>query len=306
MTGVSIIIPTINRGAILNETLAAVHAAIEGLDGEVIVVNDSKSSKAEVSHRRMRVLDSPGSGAASARNFGAKVARHGLLLFIDDDILISPRHIRRTLELHSQNPGACFNFNWKYSDELIRRLDETQMGRFIRAAGQTEYRGWVPDLPWQSRGIFEAPLLAAFYFSIERKTFLGLGGFDESFKRQGGEDDEFSLRLRRQGVRLFIDPEESVTHNESDRMELRTKLARLKTGAFNKRQGFEMGRPECRLSFPLHRRAAYALFSALKPLLITVAEGLPNARFFDPLYSRLVHVLIGTVIFEGYFRSELD
>jgi GT2 family glycosyltransferase len=298
----SVVICTKDRGAIFEETMRAALEACRGLDAEVLVVNDSKTARPSLpsGEPRVRLLDNPKSGAASARNLGARHASGELLLFVDDDVRVAEASLRRTLELHARNPRSAFNLNWRYPDDLLAQLDATPFGRFLRREGLIDYRGWVRDIPWRDAEVFEVPKLAAFYLSIEKREFDAAGGFDESFANQGVEDDELCQRLRARGIRLFVDPGEFVLHDERDKLRLESRLARMKTGAANKRHAFEMGMKEYELRFPPHKAAAYTLLLPLQGLLRAAAGALPNARWCDPLYGRLAHVLVGVAIFEGY------
>lgn len=300
MTDISVIVPTFNREAILPRTLASLRLASKAVSSEIIVVNDSKTTRVQGVGDGIRVLDNPGTGAASARNLGARDARGGLLIFVDDDMIVSEENLRRTLELHSRFPASCFNPDWKYSDEIMRQLDESPFGRFLLASGLTHYRGWVPGLPWKPDAVFEVPRLAAFYLSIERSVFESVGGFDESFANQGVEDDEFSTRLRSHRIRLYIDSTQAIYHDEVDRLNLRAKLSRSKTGAFNKRHALERGMPEHRIDYSPAKRLLWSALSPLKLPLLALCEGWPNHRALDPVYRGLARALTGTVIFEGY------
>lgn len=299
----TVVVPTFNRGPLLRETLASLVGALDGIEAEIFVVNDSKTQRVPPLVGA-KLFDNPGSGAASARNYGARHASGKLLLFVDDDILVSRENVERVLALHRAKPGSCFNLNWRYPPELMTALASSSIGRFIIHVGQTEYRGWAPELDWGAGTLFETHRLATFFFSIERGLFERMGGFDEVFKNQGMEDEEFSARLRRAGVKMYIDPESAVCHNETDRVDLRGRLARFKNGACNKRQAVEKGLSEFSVTIPAHKRMAYAALSPLKPLLLFLAESLPNSTAFDPFYRRLAFLLMGTVLFEGYHRSE--
>src|ERR1041385_2613316 len=98
----SVIIPTFGRDGIFVRTLASVKAALEGTDSEIIVVNDSEKELDVKSEGNLYVMRNPGKGAAAARNAGVARARGDLLLFIDNDVIVSRANILRVLELHRQ------------------------------------------------------------------------------------------------------------------------------------------------------------------------------------------------------------
>jgi glycosyltransferase involved in cell wall biosynthesis len=105
--GVSIIIPTRNRAAILARCLAALPAGVGGLEfPEVIVIDDCSSDDTSKAvddfsnttgwHVRYLRQDHP-LGANAARNAALQVAQGELIVFIDDDVLVTEGWLRKLL-----------------------------------------------------------------------------------------------------------------------------------------------------------------------------------------------------------------
>jgi glycosyltransferase involved in cell wall biosynthesis len=67
----SIIIPTKDRESILHQTLESAYRALEHLNGEVIVVNDSDQPLQLDAYPQVRLTKNPKAGVASARNHGS-------------------------------------------------------------------------------------------------------------------------------------------------------------------------------------------------------------------------------------------
>ncbi|MGH3134034.1 MAG: glycosyltransferase family 2 protein [Gaiellaceae bacterium] len=101
---VSVVIPTRSRWQLLST--AALPAALgqEGVDHEVIVVDDGSDDEtperlAEIDDPRLRALRNESSlGVAAARNAGIGAARGRWVSFLDDDDLWSPRKLRAQLD----------------------------------------------------------------------------------------------------------------------------------------------------------------------------------------------------------------
>ena len=93
---VSVIIPTYNRKASLLRTLWSLSGQTLSTDFyEVIVVDDgSADATTEIATQQfpfaLRFLSQTNSGATIARNYGALESRGDVLVFIDDDVTISP------------------------------------------------------------------------------------------------------------------------------------------------------------------------------------------------------------------------
>lgn len=115
MTSLSIVIPTRDRGAILAETLAACRRQGDGLDLEFIVVDlgsrDDTPARLEslcaeeprLVWRRLEDTASP----AAARNLGAALARHEVVLFLGDTLRPADAgFFRAHAEVHARWPSA--------------------------------------------------------------------------------------------------------------------------------------------------------------------------------------------------------
>ena len=301
---ISVIIPTYNRNAILAESLPYLYRALQSIDGEIIIVNDSKTQAAEApagSPVPLRIVNNPGQGPASARNYGASLAQSSLLLFLDDDVWVNAVAIQRTLQLHASQEHAAFNPNWKYPDALVQQCRASKFGRYLLYHKLDRYEGWVTSLDWKSTTLFAVPKLAGFYFSVNKEDFSRVGGFNENFLFQGAEDSEFSKRLAANGVKMFVDPETMVEHNEADRMTLRSRLNRTIASGYNRRIAADAGLEEYAITHSALRLKLYRIAFPFRGMLLLAADSLPNANVLDPLYRRLVNRLIGISLYQGYY-----
>ena len=88
--------PTFNRRDLVCEAVAAI-TKIEYRGGlDLIVVIDGSTDETAAALAAVpcpfpvRILEQPNSGAASARNRGARLASGDVILFLDDDMICSP------------------------------------------------------------------------------------------------------------------------------------------------------------------------------------------------------------------------
>ena len=300
----SIIICTYKRPQLLNNCLVGAMQVLEKMDAEVIVINDSPADPVTVpQHPKVRLYNNTKRGLASARNLGAVSARGELLLFLDDDIEFDLKNVDDMLAVYAQRPPACYNPNWKYSDAMTREVESTQFGRFLIKHKLINYRGWVPGLNWQDT-IFEVKQVAGFFMLMPKVFFDRSGGFNEEFINQGTEDDELCVRLAALDVKMFIDPQIYVFHNELDRISLESRVHRYYNGAVNRRKALDLGIEEYRISYTPARRLLMKMLLPLKKALLFSAGLIPNKLVFDPLYFRLSHVLIAIAIYEGYSKND--
>ena len=232
----SFVVPTFKRPAALAETLAALVALDYPSDRyEVIVVDDgSDESTRDVVDRfgargpSIAYLAQPSRGVASARNLGASHARSDLLIFLDDDMLVEPDHLRRHLATRKQHDGCLLNGRWEFSPAVRDELERTPFGRF--RLGLEDWVKTAITMEPLGDGCFRPSGVTACNLSISARLFASLGGFDESFPFAGCEDQEFSHRAQNAGSTFVYDPGILLGHND-DRVDFDRFCARQWRGA---------------------------------------------------------------------------
>jgi len=234
---VSVVIPTYRRADTLRHTLAAIASQDYPADRyEVLVVDDGPdpATKAVVAEfeggpARITYLPQPNAGVAAARNHGARAATGDILIFLDDDIVVEPSHIRDHLSARAGRGDCLVNGHWEFSPETMAALAATPFGRF---------RIWVED--WVKQGVGMEPLdgtrvapsgVTACNLSIAADSFWRLEGFDEAFPYAGCEDQDFSHRAKAAGHQLVYDHSIRLLHNDR-RLDLRSFCERQRRGAF--------------------------------------------------------------------------
>lgn len=312
MKDISIIIPTLNRENILIKTLHHINTIYQKDLFEVIVVVDKNSTHLNLKlsdfNYQLNVLHNSKSGAAANRNLGAQHASSPHLLFLDDDIILTDLAFISILNFKNKYPDSCLNPNWIYPENILNNLKTSPFGRFILDLKWINYKSWVLISNWNDNELFEVDKLSAFCLLISKENFNKVGGFNEEFKFQSVEDDELSVRLKQNGIKMYIDPRVFVYHNEIDRINLKNRLKRLQTGAYNKRMAYDMGLSEYKLEYPNTKLTILHILSAPPIQKILVNSGLfiekLNARFLDKIYFKLVHILIAICIFNGYYKKK--
>ncbi len=231
---VSIIIPTYNRTSVLEQTLEQIqNKSAFALDRlEIIIVNDGEQPidflEKKYSALPLKVVKNKKQGAASARNLGAAHAKHTLLLFIDDDILIEPNHIDKHLKAHQKFSNALITAN---------RIEQEIDDRVIKNSSFARYKVKY-DYVWHDNqisnhigeGYIEMPGMATFSCSVQKKEFDQIGGFDEDFPFAGREDSDFFCRAKKMKYRLIFDSKNNCFHNEPFNFNLEKWLWRHYTG----------------------------------------------------------------------------
>jgi len=151
----------------------------------------------------IRFLRQANRGPAAARNRGWQAAQGDWILFIGDDILVTPR----TLVAHLSRLRQLFNSGiWAVQGPVT----------------------WAPGLAvssfmrWWEKQRFPYPSSSGvapfwcFYtsnVSLPRSTLVQSGGFDEAFPYAAYEDTELASRLARIGLRIYYEASAPAYHN---------------------------------------------------------------------------------------------
>jgi GT2 family glycosyltransferase len=220
MTKVSIVVPTCRRPETLRTTLQALLAVDHPSSAlELIVVDnaDDPATSAVVEHLpegpvRIELLRQCRGGAAAARNAGARSATGDVLLFCDDDMVVTSEHVKLHLATRETYGDVLVGSERWYSPEALRAFEATPFGRF-RVKLERDFRAALRERPLNG-GCVETPTLASCDLSVDRETFWRLGGFDEQFPYAGAEDQDLSLRATKAGYRLIRNLDIRSLHND--------------------------------------------------------------------------------------------
>lgn len=205
----SVVVPCFEAPEALELTLAGLEAQSYPRDlFEVIVVDDGSSPPLAVrgpESLEVRLLrrEERGFGLAAARNAGARAAAHGVLVFLDGDVIPEAGLLAAHARWHhcvvdALTQGFCGYVSAAGLDAAAIR------GRTGSLAGLLAGRPWDP--PWFERHMARTDDLTSDHedlfravtgnnFGIRKAFFEETGGFDESFDRYGGEDTEFGYRV---------------------------------------------------------------------------------------------------------------
>ncbi len=197
---VSVVIPAYNAAETLDEQLDALSAQEFGGSWEVVIVdNGSTDTTAAIAARwhdrdpRIRLVDgSERSGAAYARNAGARMARGRDLVFCDADDIVVPGWLQAMADGLRAHEFVCGPFE-------LQRLNPAWL---VEAKGTTGTASavWFDDI---------FPFASSCNLGVRRKRFLAIGGFDERI--MVWEDVELSMRLFLESVPLHY-AEDATIH----------------------------------------------------------------------------------------------
>lgn len=176
MPEVSVIVPTLNRPALLSRALASVHTQTFA-DHGVWVVNDGGETPdvPGIETPNVRVIHKAHGGPASARNAGLNASDCRFVAYLDDDDEWRPDHLESLVRLLGEGATIAYGV-----------ADVLNAGEHVR---------WWGDCP------FDKFIADGFYTifppstCMHRRELIGrCGAFDESPLLIGPEDCEFIVR----------------------------------------------------------------------------------------------------------------
>lgn len=304
----SIIIPTYNRVEVLQETFQALIKAIENMNVEVIIVNDNKNNllnPADYKHPKVKFVDNPKQGAASARNYGASLTSRELLLFLDDDIIVNKTSIETSISLLLSINKSVVNCNWEYEPSYRNQLRSKQFGRYLEYINYTTLKGWCdPKLKWVDNGYINTSSTFSAFLMIKKIDFDLIKGYDENIPLAGYEDNDLGLKLMNHEFKILINTKSVIIHNEIDRNTLSEYLERKMLYGINKFKAFQIGHQSAYIHYTPIKKIYYHILLKLEMPIYLLTKLLPNNKVFDKLYFLLVNRLVGINIFKGFSLNQ--
>lgn len=201
----SVVVTTHRRPDALAECLRALAAQdSDAPPFEVIVVDDTPRSERrpvpQPSDLSLRVIATDGSGAAAARNAGARDSRGDLVLFLDDDLLADPGLVRRHAEAHRD--GVDVVIGYSPPRPVRRNLISTASAWWW----EDHYRAKRDAAALTFREMLSGNM------SASRQALANIGLFDEGFGAFRREDWEWGIRALRRGARVVYEPDAVAFH----------------------------------------------------------------------------------------------
>lgn len=203
-TKVSIVIPTYQRRDVVNETVQSLVGQAERYGAEIVVVIDGSTDDTDIALRALgagcvRIIRQANSGAAAARNAGARSAIGEVLVFLDDDMRAGPGLIDAHVAAHEAGADAVLG---------RMTLDPSSPPTYLaHSVGR-----WSDELDEQLSAlpaIIDGRQIFSGHLSVRRQIFEELGGFDATYTRAGrygNEDLDFGARLVASGAIVRYTP----------------------------------------------------------------------------------------------------
>lgn len=208
---VSIIIPVLNEGTYISQTLQQMHDQSYPKDRmEIIVVDggstddtfDIVSKWVDRSFLNVRVFPNIKQISSCARNIGISVARGEYVLFIDAHVFIPTSQLIENMVEAARNKNALVLGRpqplnppaLSVFQSVVANIRGSRFGHSNHSFIYSDTEGWV------------SPVSVGVMYHIS--LFDKVGYFDESF--DAAEDVDFNFRLEQEGYKAYISPDFKV------------------------------------------------------------------------------------------------
>ncbi|MDE5660414.1 MAG: glycosyltransferase family 2 protein [Muribaculaceae bacterium] len=214
----SVVVICWNSLANLRALLASLPQALEGLEAELIVVDNGSTDstgdyvRAEFQHAVYRRLDR-NYGVAYARNRGIEMAKGDYIWLLDDDTVINRRAVE-ALTGYLDEHAECGICACALRDEagLLQQSYKPYPSPVIKLRNLLRCPPADPYAPALAKGEpFEPVYVIGACQMIRREVFEAVGLLDQKIF-YGPEDADFCIRARRGGWRVMYLPYVSIIH----------------------------------------------------------------------------------------------
>ena len=201
----SVVIVNYNVRTYLEQCLQSVQKALEGIEGEVFVVDnhseDDSVAVVRTDYPWARLIESPENvGFARANNIAIRQSEAEYVLLLNPDTVVEENTLRQSLAFMDSHPEAggagvmLHNADGTLAPES-RRAIPTPWVSCLKMLGFTK-RYYMSHLPWDQPSQIE--VISGAFCLLRKKALDEIGLLDETFFMYG-EDIDLSYRLLKGG-----------------------------------------------------------------------------------------------------------
>ena len=228
---VSIIIVNYNVRDFLKNALVSVFRALEGMEGEVFVVDnasdDGSSDMVRQSFPRVRIIaNSVNAGFAKANNQALALSTGKYILLLNPDTIVQEDTFRTLINFFETNVdvgmAGCKILNPDGTLQLAcRRSFPTPWVAFTKVSGLSSVFGSTKlfgkyNLTYLNPDeSYEVDAISGSCMMIRRKVFEAIGGLDEIFFMYG-EDLDWCYRVQKGGWKVFYVADTKIIHYKGE------------------------------------------------------------------------------------------
>lgn len=189
----SVVVPTYNRADKAINIIKGLEPQLVDHLELIVVIDGSKDdtysriTQHEWKIKNLNIINQENKGRAGARNAGVAVAKGEIIIFVDDDILVSDNFLQGHIDTQ------------KDKDVVVGALESADVHGNKEMLLFSNYLNekWTTDLHAEGK----MPYISAQNFSIKKELFNRFNGFDG--RLNDSEDLDLAFRLDAAGIEIF-------------------------------------------------------------------------------------------------------
>lgn len=227
----SIIIVNYNVRPFLENALVSLHKAMEGIEGEIFVVdNASDDGSVEMIQSKFPevhlLLNAKNLGFAAANNLALYRAQGKYILLINPDTIVQEDTLHKMMDFFDKNPdvglAGCKILNPDGTLQLAcRRSFPTPWIAFTKIVGlsslfpNTKMFGRYNLTYLNPNETYEVDAVSGSFMFLRREVYKKVGGLDEQFFMYG-EDIDWCYRIQQTGWKIFYVHPTQIIHYKGE------------------------------------------------------------------------------------------
>lgn len=223
---VSVVIVNWNTRDILRDCLQSVYAQTEGIQFEVIVVDnasiDGSADMVGQAFPQVTLIANPDNkGFAAANNQGMAIAQGRYILLLNSDTIVLGNAIAETMAFADHNERAavigCRVLNPDHTMQPTCFMYPSVVNMFLFATylyklfPRSRFFGRERMTWWNRDDVREVEVVTGCYMFVRREAIDAVGVMDENFFMYGEETD-WCYRFKHAGWKLLFTPEPNIIH----------------------------------------------------------------------------------------------
>lgn len=222
----SIVIVNYNVRYFLEQCLLSVQAALQGIEGEIIVVDnvskdDSCKMVKEVFPDVVLIENTENVGFSKANNQGVAIAKGKYVLILNPDTVVVEDTFSKILYQAEQMPNLGI-LGVKLVDGTGKFLPESKRGlptpkvsfnKMFGISSPEKGKYYATHLSEEESGTID--ILVGAFMLIERNKYLEVGGFDEDYFMYG-EDIDLSYKMLKKAYKNYYYAKTQIIHYKGE------------------------------------------------------------------------------------------
>ena len=203
---ISVIIPVHNGEKQIGECLTSIFQTPIPVAYEIWVIDDGSTDRTKevVDRFSCKYKKIQKSGVARARNTGIAAASGEILLFFDADVVLTSKTIAAFLRVFENDKEVSIAQGRWAHDDFSRN--------FNTGFHLDKWSYNFEKLLGGKRRVAVSELMTG-CLGVRKEVFEKIGGFDEDYKRAGGEEWELGFRVVQNGYKIYYYNDISVRHD---------------------------------------------------------------------------------------------